>query len=376
MTRTCDFLIIGGGIAGATAAYQLSAHGKVVIVERESALAYHTTGRSAAQYFETYGTPDIVRFNKASRSFFESPPENFSEAPLVTERGAMFFAREDQLETMHAFCRQSVADGANIFPITAEEARKIVPVLREGYVAGALHEPDSKHMDVDAIHQGYLRGARANGAEVIVDAEVQTLLRKGSVWRAETSAGVMESPWVINAAGAWCDEVAKLAGIEPVGLVPKRRTAILIDPPADADASSWPLTIDMDEELYFKPDAGRLLVSPADVTPMPPCDVQPDELDIAIMVDRLEKATTMQVRRIEHRWAGLRSFVEDGNLVMGEEPGHAGFFWMAGQGGYGIQTSPAAGRAAASLLLERRLPADLVELGLEVSALSSSRFRG
>ena len=210
MTRTCDFLIIGGGIAGATIAYQLSARGKVVIVERESALAYHTTGRSAAQYFETYGTPDIVCFNKASRSFFESPPDGFSDVPLVTERGAMFFAREDQLETMENFGRQSAADGANIFPITAEEARKLVPVLREGYVAGALHEPDSTHMDVDAIHQGYLRGARANGAEIITDAEVQSLLRKGSVWRADTSAGVMESPWVINAAGAWCDEVAKL----------------------------------------------------------------------------------------------------------------------------------------------------------------------
>jgi D-arginine dehydrogenase len=375
MTTTCDFLIVGGGIAGATAAYQLSAHGKVILLERESALAYHTTGRSAAQFFETYGGPDIIKLNQASLPFFNQPPEDFSESPLLLERGAMFFAREDQLDALERHRIDSESSGATIFPISAEEACTKVPVLRPEYVAGALSEPESTHMDVDAIHQGYLRGARRNGAQVTVNAEVTALEHKDGAWAITSTAGEFSAPWVINAAGAWCDELAALAGIAPVGLVPKRRTAMLIDAPANVDISGWPLTIDIDENLYFKPDSGRILASPADETPVPPCDVQPEELDIAILVDRLQTATTLEVKRIQHRWAGLRSFVPDGCLVIGEEPDRPGFCWLAGQGGYGIQTSPAAGRACANLIVHQQLPQDMHALGLTEMMLSPARIR-
>ncbi len=375
MSQICDFLIVGGGIAGATAAHALSEHGEVIVLERESALAYHTTGRSAAQFFDTYGGAEIIKLNMASRPFFDAPPEDFSEVPLLHERGAMFFASEGQLDHMAQHLEESLAAGANIFPVDTAEAVRKVPILRPDRIAGALSEPDSKHMDVHAIHQGFLRGARRRAAKTIVDAEVTAVQKQGGAWRVTSRAGDFSAPWVINAAGAWCDELAGLAGIVPVGLVPKRRTAILIDAPSGHDISRWPMVISMREDVYFKPDSGRLLASPADETPMPPCDIQPDDLDIAVLVDRLQQVTTLEVRRIEHRWAGLRSFVPDHNLVIGEEPEHPGFFWLAGQGGYGIQTSPAAGRACAGLIVSGRLPDDLLDWNISAPALSPIRCR-
>ena len=371
-----DFIVIGAGIAGATAAYHLAPDGAVLVLERENQPGYHSTGRSAAQFFETYGGPEIVKLNRVSRPFFESPPPGFWEAPLVTERGAMFFARADQLDLLERHRAESASAGASIFSITAGEALRRVPVLRGDYVAGALLEPDSKHMDVAAIHQGFLRGARREGARLVTGAEVQALARKAGCWQVTSTVGRFSAPWVVNAAGAWCDVIAGLAGVAPIGLVPKRRTAILIDPPAGLDIGSWPLTIDIDEDLYFKPDAGRLLVSPADETPVPPCDVQPEDLDIAILVDRLQQATTLEVRRIAHRWAGLRSFVPDHNLVIGEDPDARGFFWLAGQGGYGIQTSPAAGRTVAGLLLEGRIPDALQAEDVTEASIGPGRLRG
>jgi D-arginine dehydrogenase len=213
------------------------------------------------------------------------------------------------------------------------------------------------------------------GGRIVTDAEVTGLARDGSGWRIATRAGEFAAPIVVNAAGAWCDEVAKLAGIAPIRLVPKRRTAITFDPPPAESLHSWPSLIDADEQFYFKPDAGRILASPADETPMPPCDVQPDELDIAILVDRLEQATTLQVKRIASKWAGLRSFVADKTLVAGFDREAPGFFWLSGQGGYGIQTSPTMARVAAGLIEGRGLPAELVDLGVSEAALAPGRCK-
>jgi D-arginine dehydrogenase len=372
--KTCDFLVVGAGIAGASAGYELSAQGRVVVVERENAPGYHTTGRSAAQYVETYGGQTIQRLTKAGRGFFEHPPEGFAEHPLLAPRGAMFVARADQLGRLSAALAAVRALTPSVAEIGVAEAVGLVPVLRDTYLAAAMYEPESMDIDVHALHHGYLRGLARRRGEVLTDAEVVRLSRDGQAWVAETRQGPIAAPVVVNAGGAWCDELAKLAGARPVGLTPKRRTAITFDPPAGVDPRGWPLVIDIDERFYFKPEAGRLLASPADETPVAPCDAQPEELDVAIAVDRVETATTLQVRRITHKWAGLRSFVADKSLVIGMDGAVDGFFWLAGQGGFGIQTAPAAARTAAALITGGRLPDDLTALGVTPAELAPNRL--
>ncbi|MEN8197687.1 MAG: FAD-binding oxidoreductase, partial [Pseudomonadota bacterium] len=198
---------------------------------------------------------------------------------------------------------------------------------------------------------------------------------QGGGWIVDTPAGRFQAPVLVNAAGAWADEVAELTGLRPAGLTPKRRTVMLIDPPEGIDISAWPMTLDADEELYFKPDAGKLLLSPADETPSPPCDAQPEELDIAIAIDRLEKMTSLDVRRPSHKWAGLRTFAPDKTLIAGFDPDMDGFFWLAGQGGYGIQTSPSMGRIASALVAGDKFPPDLAALGLDKDVLGVERLR-
>jgi len=228
-------------------------------------------------------------------------------------------------------------------------------------------------MDVHAIHQGFLRGAKAGGGQLVTDAEVLSIARSGGAWQLETSAGRFAAPIVINAAGAWCDVLAQMAGVAPVGLVPKRRTAFTFAPPPDLDTSAWPLVIDADEQFYIKPDAGVLLGSPANEDSVPAQDVQPEELDVAIAADRIETATTLQIGRVLRKWAGLRSFVADKTPVAGFAADAEGFFWLAGQGGYGIQTAPALGRIAAALVQGRALPEDIAALGVQAADLSPRR---
>jgi D-arginine dehydrogenase len=248
-----------------------------------------------------------------------------------------------------------------------------VPCFAPGQVAAGLLEPDAMDIDVHALHQGYLRGLRSRGGALVCRAEVLGLAHDGRRWRVETAAGEFSAPVVVNAGGAWADELGRLAGACPVGLVPKRRTAITFDPPTGASIDHWPAVIDIDEQWYFKPDAGRILASPADETPSPPCDAQPDEYDIALLVERLTGVTTLQIPRIRARWAGLRSFVADKTIVAGFDAIAPGFFWLAGQGGYGIQTAPAVARMAAALAEERALPADIADLGVAAAALSPAR---
>ena len=372
--KACDFLVIGGGIAGASAAYELADHGSVVVLEREDSPGYHSTGRSAAQFLETYGNETVRRLTKASRSFFETPPAGFSEHPLLTPRQAMYIARDDQLSTLArslADVRSLTASAEEISPC---EARARVPVLRQDYVAGAFVEPHSMDIDVHALHQGYLRGVVRRGGEVLTNTAVARLARRGEEWIVETGERTLHALVVINAAGAWCDEIAASAGVGRIGLIAKRRTVITFDGPAGIDAEGWPLVADIAESFCFKPESGRILASPADESPVPPGDVQPEELDIAITVERIHAATTLRVRRIDHKWAGLRSFVPDKSPVVGMDRDADGFFWLAAQGGYGIQTSPAIARAVAGLVISGRLPDDLVEAGLSPAHLGPDRL--
>jgi len=371
----CDFLLVGAGMAGASAAYELADLGSVILIEREDAPGYHTTGRSAAVFIESYGNREIRGLTTASRAFYDAPPEGFGEDPLLTPLGTLFIGREDQQDELQQHYRDCHAQVPSVTLLDSAEACRLAPILRPDYVAGAVYEPDAMGIDVNALHQGYLRGLKARGGSLITDAELISLKRADGLWQAETRAGAFVAPVVVNAAGAWCDVVGELAGMRPIGLVPKRRTAFIFDAPDGVDPSSWPLMADIGEEFYIKPDGGRLLGSPADETPMPPQDIQPDELDIAIAVDRIEKATTVKFKRIHNKWAGLRSFVADKTLVAGFDSEVEGFFWLAGQGGYGIQTAPAMSSITAALASGGSFPAHVAERGVSAPDLDPARLR-
>ncbi|MDX1581415.1 MAG: FAD-dependent oxidoreductase, partial [Alphaproteobacteria bacterium] len=343
------------GIAGASAGYFLSPHGDVTLLEREDIPGYHTTGRSAAFYAPSYGGPALRPLTIESGPFLHTPPEGFSDVPLLHERGALYIARDDQRGALQNFYDELARLTPEVEMLDGAEATKRCPVLREDYVASAMFEPACHDIDVNAVHQGYLRGLRKRGGQVVTGAEVLSLTRKGGAWVVETSAGTYEAEIVINAAGAWGDVTGQLAGLAPVGLTPLRRTVITVPAP-QPDISHWPLVLDVEEAFYFKPESGSILASPADETPMEPCDVQPEELDIAILIDRLQNATEIEVPRIERRWAGLRTFAPDRTPVVGFDPDAPGFFWFVGQGGYGIQTSPSMGRLAESLIIHERFP--------------------
>lgn len=373
-THTADVIILGAGIAGASAAYELSTTHRVLLLERESQPGLHATGRSAAIFSEIYGNATVRGLSRASRSFLFSPPQGFAGAPLVSPRATLFVAPTEQVEALHAMRRDAdVAAGTE--PMSVDEALARVPILRRDRVAEALYEPGASDIDVNGLHQGFLRGFKARRGTLVCDVRIAALDRRGKTWRAIAGGDIYEAPILVNATGAWADETAKLAGARPIGIEPKRRTVALIDPPAGIDSRGWPLTIDADETFYFKPDAGRILVTPADETPSPPCDAQPEELDIALAIDRFESMTTMSVRRVVHKWAGLRSFAGDKTPVVGFDPHTDGFFWLAGQGGYGMQTSSAMARTAAALVRGEDLPDDVRAQGVTASQLSPARLR-
>jgi D-arginine dehydrogenase len=375
----CDFLVIGGGIAGASAAFVLARQAgsaRVVVIEREDAPGYHATGRSAAVFLETYGASPVRALTRASRSFLENPPAGFADHPLLSPRGVLHIARADQrksAERLFAECRTLTKE---LRLIDAGEAMALQPALRPGYAVCAIHEPGAMDIDVHALHYGFLRGFKANGGVIVTAAEARAIEHGDDGWRVETDKTTFHARTIINAAGAWADHIAALAGLAPLGLVPKRRTVITFDPPAHMDPAQWPMTVDADEEFYFKPDAGRILATPCDETPAPPSDVQPEDLDIALGVDRIQKATTLTVTRIAHKWAGLRSFFADKIPVVGPDPHASDFVWLAGQGGFGIMTSPAMGLLAAALASGADVPADLADAGISAAALGPHRLGG
>jgi D-arginine dehydrogenase len=349
-THDFDVAIIGAGIAGSTAAAALSAHKKVVLIEAEEAAGYHTTGRSAAIWILNYGPPDVRVLTGLSRSFFEAPPAGFTEVPLMARRPVVFLAPSDQLNALGDL----FAGGHGLREIAVSDVAAMVPALRPGYAAAAAIEEDAFDMDVAALHQGYLSQLRRNGGRLALRYRAGRIDRDGARWHVQGSSGdVFRAAVVVNAAGAWGDEVAQIAGVAPIGLTPCRRTGVIIDP-APFDVANWPLLNDVIQTWYTRTEARtRLMVSPADETPMHPHDVQPDELDVAIAIDNMQKALAIEVRHVERSWAGLRTFTPDHSLAFGRDPDAPGFFWCVGQGGYGIQTSPAAGRFIADLVLDR-----------------------
>ena len=373
--QDADFLIVGSGIAAASVGYWLAPHGRVLLVEREFQPGYHSTGRSAAMFIESYGTPQVRALTRASRSFFERPPPGFSEGPILAPRGMLILARHGQEAQLDEHWHILSTLSAQARLLLPAQARELLPVLRDDQIVGAAFAPDALEMDVNNLHQGYLKGLRQRGGRVLCDSPVHALHHDGDLWHASAGAHHCRAPVVINAAGAWCDEVAALAGVPPIGLIAKRRSAFVFAPPANAQAQHWPMALAADESWYLKPDAGQLLGSPANADPVPAHDVQPEELDIALGIDRIQEMTTLQIRRPHRTWAGLRSFVADGDLVGGFDPQAKGFFWLAAQGGYGIQTSAAMGQACAALARGRRMPAVLADHGLTATMLSPARLR-
>ena len=362
-----DVAVIRAGIAGSTAAAALAPHKRVVLVEAEEAPGYHTTGRSAAIWILNYGPPDVRVLTGQSRAFFESPPPGFTDVPLTSPRAVMFLAPADQRDAFGQF----MAEGSGVREIAPATARELVPALRPDYAVAAAIEDDGFDMDVAALHQGYLKTLRAHGGQIALRYRAGRIVHENGAWQITTTTGeVIRAPIVVNAAGAWGDEVAEMAGLRPLGLTPCRRTGVIIDP-APFDVLNWPLVNDVAHTWYVRTEARtRLMVSPADETPMHAHDVQPDELDVAIAIDRMQQALDIEVRRVERSWAGLRTFTPDRSFAFGWAADAPNFFWSVGQGGYGIQTSPAAGKLVADMILGR----DPGPAGAIIPAIDPKRF--
>jgi len=369
-----DIIVIGAGMAGASVAYFLAPHARVLVLEREEHAGVHSTGRSAALFSETYGSPQVRALTRAARAFFERPPQGFASQPILTQRGSLIIGSEAQADAVRAMYEEMAPLTQGVSMVGASWLRGTVPVLRPEAAHIGLYEPGSADIDVNELHQGFLRGVRAQGGQLRFNVGIRSMEREAGRWLIEAGDASYRASLVINAAGAWVDRVAAQAGVAPIGIQPKRRSAFLFEPPADVETARWPFVTDVEETFYFKPDAGLLLGCPANADPVPPHDVQPEEFDIALGIHRIEEATTMTIRRPTRTWAGLRSFVADGDLVGGFAPDAGDFFWVAAQGGYGIQTSAAMGEACASLALGRPLPQHLQDAGLTRAMLDPRRL--
>nr|WP_085035401.1 FAD-binding oxidoreductase [Ensifer aridi] len=373
--RNFDVAIIGGGIAGLSLAYFLSPHRSVAVIEREDALGYHSTGRSAAEFVLRYNAPEVCKLAAISKVFFDRPPEGFTEVPLLKRRGGVMIANAEKVERFEKVLAEEREFTPEIERLTIEEALARVPILKADYAAAAFHDPNFWDIEVECLLQGYAKGARRNGCDILERHELLDARHDGAAWVVGTAAGEIRARVVVDAAGAWADPIATLFGLRPLGIVPHRRTAITVDLPEGVDTTTLPEINEIDEDFYMKPEGGRLLASPADATPCEPSDVQPEEIDIAWAAHYVEEATTIEVRRVVKSWAGLRSFSADRLPVVGFAPGRPDFFWLAGQGGYGILTSPALGALAASLLAETAPPEAFRSEGLDFKLFDPGRFR-
>ncbi|MDB5429982.1 MAG: FAD-dependent oxidoreductase [Caulobacter sp.] len=371
MMETVDYLVVGAGVAGASVAAELADRARVCLIEQEEQPGYHATGRSAAIFARNYGVAAVRALTQASETFFKTPPAGFAQAPLFKPRQILEIGREDQLGALAA----SAAAAAGVLTtLSRSQVLALAPMLRPHSVAAGLLDPAAGDLDVHELLSGWLRLFKARGGRLMTGAALLELSRKDGGWRARTARGEVQARVVVNAAGAWADGVAELAGAAALGLTPRRRTGVMVDAPPGAVIDDWPMVVDADELFYFKPDAGRIMLSPGDATATAPCDAAPEELDVAVAIDRVLAATTLDIRRVRSRWAGLRTFAPDEHPVVGFDVATPGFFWLAGQGGFGIQTAPALSLAAAALIRGEPLPEALIANGVDARALSPGRL--
>lgn len=376
MAASCDILVVGAGMAGASVAYELAADRQVVVLEVEEHPGYHATGRSAAAYIPSYGfeNPALRALTLASRGMLEAPDPAFRETGFLFPRGLISVAAPDGQEQLRASYQSKAAALDGVEWVDEAYLRSTIPILRDEYLQGAILERDVFDIDVHGLHESYLKGLKRRGGVCATASPVLSVSHSAGHWTVTTPSDSYTAPILVDAAGAWADVVAGMAGVAQIGLQPLRRTAILLDVPAETDR--WPLVVEADIGFYFKPDAGRLLVSPADESESAPCDAAPEEIDIACAAHYAEQALDINIRQVRHAWAGLRSFVADRTPVIGFD-GHAeGFFWMAGQGGHGIQTAPAAAQLAAALITGGALPEVLRETPFDPVWVAPTRLSG
>jgi D-arginine dehydrogenase len=349
MEIEADVAVVGAGMAGVSVAYELSKDRTVVLLEQESQPAYHTTGRSAAMFLESYGSPQVRRLTTDSRPDFDG---------LLSPRPMLWVAGPGQLDRLEAMAEAQPT-------LASVKPEQLCPVLRPGWCAAALLEPDAFEIDVLGLHQRYLGGARQRGLATKLNARITKGRHENGRWLLDTAAGTIAATAVVNAAGAWADRVAESLGVAPINLQPMRRTAAVAR--AAGVDRSWPLVGDVGETFYFRPEGAGVLVSPADETPSEPCDARAQDEDVALAIDRVNEATTLGLRSVQTAWAGLRTFAPDRQPVTGADPAAPGLFWLAGQGGYGIQIAPALARLAAAAVTGTGEPVP--------ASLSVARFR-
>jgi D-arginine dehydrogenase len=367
-----DIVIIGGGVAGLSAAAALADQARVAVLEAEEQVGFHSSGRSATMVHYALGDRVVRALTSASRNFFEAPPDDFSDAPLGQRMPVLVHARTNELTALDAL-QAAIAGFAELERVGEKEMAELCPILRlgEGGAVAGLADHNGIRLDTHALLQSYLRRLRSRGGSLVAGARTAAIMREHGSWTVETERGERYSaPILVNAAGAWADSVATMAGVRPVGLRPLRRTIITFDAPRGYDVSRLPFTKTVGDELYFAPESGRLFASPMDEVPTDPCDAQPEDYDVALAAWRMEERTTIKVERIHSRWAGLRTFAPDRRPVAGFAADAQDFFWLAGQGGFGLQTSPAMAQIAAVLIAGKEWPVGSVN----PDELSPARF--
>lgn len=368
-----DVIIVGAGIAGASMAHHLQGFADVLLLEREATAGHHATGRSAGLFAPAYGNRVIRSLTRASRQAYEDRLGGLTERPLLTPRGAVLIARADQQASLQAFQAETRGE-ATLELLDSDELARRVPLLAPGYAVAGVFDPDVMDLDVAAVHKAYLEDFRRQGGRLVTSAEAIEIAGITGSWQVRTQQAEFEAPMLVDAAGAWADELARIVGLAPLGLTPRRRTAFLFEP-SRALAPDTPLVDDIDETFYFKPAGGLVLGSPADATPVPPSDARPDPNEVRAAIARIERAVRFRVLRVTGCWAGLRTSAPDDRPVVGMDDLMPGFFWLAGQSGYGIQTAPAIGRMAASLLVDGVVPDDLVAAGICAEDVAPTRLR-
>ena len=354
MTRA-DIIVVGAGIAGLSAAAELvtDRHQQVIVLEAEEHIGYHASGRSASFFATAYGNDTVRAITACCETFLRSPPKELTEVELLRPRDYILMARADQQQ---ALAREAERMASKPTTIDATTICQRVPIIRPDYPESGLLVSNGGDLDADALLQGYLRQFKRHGGKMATSTRVSSLHRRDNVWQVSTDKGKFSAPLIVNAAGAWADRLGKMAALGSLDISPKKRTACLLKLPPQFTLDDWPMVTDVDEQFYFKPDAGMIMLSPCDETDSEAADVYADELDVAIAADRFQQATTVEVRRIQHSWAGLRTFAADRTPVVGFDPRTEGLFWLAGQGGYGVQIAPALAQLTRYLVTGHSLP--------------------